>query len=92
MPEAEPIRHSMLSWLAHALGFSYAILLPLAGLICFLLALFLVVRGKGPLAPAGLVLIVHVPLLLGVFAAIQGGIASYSVIAMSATMPWRPVT
>jgi hypothetical protein len=65
----------------------YAIVLPLAGLICFLLALILVLRGKGPMAAAGLILIVHVPLLIGVFAAIQGAIASYTLIAMSATTP-----
>ena len=87
MPEAEPVRQSCLAWMFSALGISYAILLPLAGLICFLLALILVLRGKGPMAAAGLVLIVHVPLLIGVFAAIQGAISSYSVIAMSATTP-----
>ena len=87
MPEAEPIRQSFLSWFFNALGFQYAILLPLAGLMCFLLALILVLRGKGPMAAAGLILIVHVPLLIGVFAAIQGGIASYTVIAMSVTTP-----
>ena len=78
---------SYLTWMFQALGFQYAILLPLAGFVCFLLALIVVVRGKGPMAVAALMLIVHVPLLLGGFAAIQGAIASYSVVAMSATAP-----
>ena len=80
MPEAELVGQSYFSWMSNALG-PYAILLPLAGLICFLLALILVLRGKGPMAAAGLILVAHVPLLIGVFAAIQGGIASYTVIA-----------
>lgn len=70
-----------------ALGLSYVILLPLAGLLCFVLALILVLRGKGPMAVASLILIVHIPLLIGVFAAIQGAMASYTVIAMSSASP-----
>jgi hypothetical protein len=87
MPEAEQVERSLLSWMFNALGFPYVILLPLAGLVCFFLALILVLRGKGPMAAAGLILVVHVPFLIGVFAAIRGGIASYSVIAMSTTPP-----
>lgn len=87
MPDAEPIRQSYLGWLFNALGLQYAILLPMAGLICFLLALILVLRGKGPMAAAGLILVVHVPLLIGVFAAIQGVSASYAIIAESETTP-----
>lgn len=87
MPEAEQVGQSYLGWMLAALGVPYMILLPLAGLVCFLLALILVLRGKGPMAATALILIVHVPLLIGVFAAIQGGIASYRVIAMSETAP-----
>ena len=70
-----------------ALGLPYVILLPLAGFLSFLFALIIVLRGKGPMAGAALILIVHVPLIIGVFAAIQGAIASYTVIAMSAATP-----
>ncbi len=87
MPDAEPVQQSLLSWMFTALGFPYVILLPLAGLLSFLLALVIVLRGKGPMAGAALILIVHVPLFIGVFAAIQGAIASYTVIAMSASTP-----
>lgn len=82
MSETEPAQQSFLVWTISALG-PYVILLPLAGLVCFLLALIIVLRGKGPMAVAALLLTVHVPLLIGIFAAIQGAIASYSVIAMS---------
>lgn len=86
MPETEPVQQSYLSWMINALG-PYGILLPLTGLMCFLLALILVLRGKGPMAAAGLILIVHVPFLIGVLAAIQGGIASYTIIAASEIPP-----
>ena len=87
LPDVEQAQPSILSWIFTALGFPYALLLPLAGLFCFLLALIVVLRGKGPMAAASLILVVHVPLLIGVFAAIQGGIASYTVIATSAATP-----
>lgn len=87
MPDAEPVQQSILNWMIMALGYPYVILLPLAGLLSFLLALLIVLRGKGPMACAALILIVHVPLFIGVFAAVQGAIASYTVIAMSAATP-----
>jgi hypothetical protein len=55
--------------------------------VCFLLALIIVIRGNGPMAIAALILIVHVPLLIGIFAAIQGAIASYTIIAMGGAAP-----
>lgn len=85
--DVEPVQQNLLSWIFTALGFPYVILLPLSGLISFLLALIVVLRGRGPMAAASLILIVHIPLLIGVFAAIQGGIASYTVIAMSSIAP-----
>jgi hypothetical protein len=88
MPQdVEVVQQSILSWTLGALGLPYVILLPLAGLLCFLLTLVVVLRGKGPMAAASLILVVPVPLLVGVFAAIQGGMASYMVIAMSASTP-----
>ena len=87
MSENEPRQVSYLTWMFEALGFEYVILLPLAGFVCFVLALIVVIRGRGPMAAAALVLIVHVPLLIGAFAAIQGMIASHSVVAMSTTAP-----
>jgi uncharacterized membrane protein len=83
----EPVQQSILTWIFAALGLPYVILLSLAGLISFLLALLIVQRGKGSMAPAALILIVHAPLLIGIFAAIQGGIASYTIIATSGATP-----
>ena len=85
--QAEPVQQSLLSWMVNALGFPYFILIPAAGLLAFLLALLIVFKGNGPMASVALVLVVHVPLLIGVFAALQGGIAAYTVIAMSAATP-----
>jgi len=84
--DTEPVQRSILNWAVAALG-PYAILLPLAGLVCFVLVLILVVRGKGPMAAASLILIVPIPLLIGVFAALQGMMASYSLMAAAAVAP-----
>ena len=87
LPNTEPVAQSFLGWLFSSLGIGYTILLPLAGLICFLLALTIVMRGNGPMAAASLILIVNVPLLIGIFAAIQGAVASFTIIAMSGATP-----
>jgi hypothetical protein len=70
-----------------ALGFKYAILLPVSALVVFVLTLIVVVRGKGPMATAALLLIVPVPFLIGVFAAIEGGLRSFRVMATLDTDP-----
>ena len=85
--EFEPMQQSFLGWVFAALGFQYAVLLTLTGLLSFVIALIVVLRGRGPMAAAALLLIVHVPLLIGLFAAIQGAISSYTVIAVSSTAP-----
>lgn len=38
--------------------------------------MIVVIRGKGPMAAACLVLIVHVPFLIGILSATQGAIVS----------------
>lgn len=87
MPEDQALQQSLLSWMFAALGLPYVILLSLAGGLCFLFALVLVLRGKGPMAAASLVLVVHVPFFIGILGAIQGAIACYLVIASSADAP-----
>ena len=84
---AAPVQQSFLNWVFMSLGPAYALLLGLAGLLSFILALVIVLRGKGPMAAAALVLIVHVPILLGIFGALGGAINSYTVIAMSPVSP-----
>lgn len=81
--ETMPVQQSYVVWIFSSLG-PFAVLLPLAGLLSFVLALIIVARGKGPMAAVALLLIVHVPMLIGFFGAVQGAINSYSVIAMSA--------
>ena len=86
-PELGPVQQSFSSWIFTALGFKYALLLPVSALVGFVLTLVVVVRGKGPMAGVALVLVVPLPLLIGIFAAIEGGIRSYMVIAMLHTDP-----
>lgn len=80
-------QQSLLAWAASALGPSYIILLPLSALVSFAFVVILLFRGRGPMAAASILLFVHAPLLIGVFAAIQGLISSYQVIALSGATP-----
>jgi hypothetical protein len=48
------MQQSYLGWMYSALGFQYAILLPLSGMLSAVLALIVVVRGRGPMAGAAL--------------------------------------
>ena len=84
-----PVQQSRLAWLFDALGVQYTVLLLLAGLVGFLIALVVVLRGRGPLASAALLLAVSLPLLVGVFGAFDGAMASVFVIAQSTVAP-RP--
>jgi hypothetical protein len=86
-PDLGPVPQSFLSWILTALGFRYAILLPMSALVGFVLTLVVVVRGKGPMAAAALLLIVPIPFLIGVFAAIEGGVLSFRVMATLVTDP-----
>lgn len=69
--QAEAAQQSMLSWLFNSLGFPFVMLIPLARILSFSLALFIVRWGREPLAAAALILVVHVPFFVGVFAAFQ---------------------
>jgi hypothetical protein len=79
---ADPLPRSFLMWVVRALG-PYAIMLPLCALGSFALTLLLVFRGKGSATWAALLLIVPAPMLLGLFGALNGSVASFSVVAMS---------
>ncbi|MDZ7618205.1 MAG: hypothetical protein U1E05_14460 [Patescibacteria group bacterium] len=87
MPDFELTRRSLLECMFLSLGPFYGTLLPLSGLLAFVLVLILVVRGKGPMAVAALVFIVHVPFLIGVYGMVQGLVAAFSVLAGSPTGP-----
>ncbi len=84
---AEPVRMSYLEFLFQALGFRYAVLLPAVGILAFVFVLVLVIRGKGPALTGALLFLVPLPVLVGLFAAVDGMVASFQVIAMSNTAP-----
>ena len=71
---------SLASFYLSALGV-YAILLPLAALVSLAIALIVIVRGRGPLASASLVLAVSLPLLVGMYGTISGALASCRVVS-----------
>jgi len=85
--ESAPVQRSLLSWVLNSLGIPCLILLLLTGLVCFVLALIIVVRGRGPMAVAALVLTVHAPILIGLAVSLQSAITSYTLIATSGTAP-----
>jgi hypothetical protein len=82
-----PPQESLLHFYYAALGLRYAVMLPLAGLVSFALVLLVVIRGRGPLASAALLISLSLPLLVGLHAALDGLLASYQVIAYSSTQP-----
>jgi hypothetical protein len=86
----QPRQESMLSWTYHALGLTYALVLPLAGFIAFVLALILVIRG-GNYAGSALLLVVPIPLLIGLFGFLDGLISGYQMLATpnSVARPWE---
>ncbi|MGD9645444.1 MAG: hypothetical protein AB7U73_07015 [Pirellulales bacterium] len=83
----EPVRQSLLHFYYSALGLQYSVLLPLAAMIGLALVLLIVMRGRGPLASAALLISLSLPLLVGVYAALDGLLVSYQVIAYSTSMP-----
>src|SRR5262245_33911240 len=85
--EDVPRQQSYLEFIFSSLGWRYTMLLPLAALLSFVLILILVLRGKGSAVPAGLVLLVPLPIIVGVFGVVDGLLASFQVIAMSNTAP-----
>lgn len=89
-PTAPPVvQQSILTWAFKSLGPLYIGLFAVCGGLALVVTLVLVLRGRGPLAAAGLVLAANMPLLLGLFGMFEGAIQSFSIIATSTTSP-RP--
>ena len=80
--EFDPAPQSLVTWAMMALG-PYGVLLAAAGMVSFIVSLMVVIRGRGPMASAALVLIVPLPLLIGVFGAWHGACSSFATIGMS---------
>ncbi len=81
--DALPMPKSYVAWLFESLGFHFALLLPGAALLAFILTLLVLVRGNRHSTGAALCFIVPLPLLVGIFAMLEGLSASFTVIAMS---------
>ena len=84
---AEPVRQSFALWFFSALGWRYALLLPLTGLLAFVLILVLLIRGRSWATGAAIVLLAPLPLLVGLLGTIDGAILSHMVIASSDVTP-----
>jgi hypothetical protein len=82
-----PVQQTMLEFMFQSLGWVYGPLLLASGAAGFLTALLLVLRGRGPLVSAAVILAVNVPVLIGLFGFLQGTVDSFSVIATSTVAP-----
>ena len=80
------LRQSYVQWMVTSLG-PYVLYLPVAGLLCFVLTLIAVLRGKGSMAAVALVLIVPIPIFIGAFGCFQGAISFFRIIATSEVAP-----
>lgn len=79
-------QESFLNWLIRSTGLLGLLIPPLA-ILCFILTVILVFRGKGPLTGVALLFIIPLPVLLGLLALIHGGIQSLQVIFYSSVPP-----
>ena len=85
---ADPVmQQSLLMWYVSALGFKYALLLPVAGLFSLLATLLIVIRGRGPFVAGGLMLAVAAPIFIGLMGTVEGAVSAYRIIAMSSITP-----
>jgi len=87
MAPAEPVQRSLLSWIFQSVGPFYLFAILIIALLSLALTVILVIRGRGPMASASLLLVVHAPFWLGLIAALQGSISAYMVIATSPSAP-----
>jgi hypothetical protein len=86
----EPVmQQSQLMWFYSALGFKYAVALPLAGLFSLVMTILVLVKGRGPLVSGAMAFAVAAPIFIGLLGTAQGVMASYQVMATSSETP-RP--
>ncbi|WP_417849385.1 MotA/TolQ/ExbB proton channel family protein [Thalassoglobus sp.] len=87
-PEITTVQQqTYLAWMIQSLGGPCLMLLLMSSFLSIIVSLVIVVRGKGPMATAALLLVVHSPFWVGLFFAITGGINSFRVIATSPVSP-----
>jgi hypothetical protein len=82
-----PRRMSLLQWAFMSLGWFYTLVLLLAGLTIFVGAVIVVIAARRPGVIAAYLALVPLPLIIGVWATVEGMIQSWSVIAYSTTAP-----
>lgn len=85
-PDLAP-QPSFLLWLFRSLGTTFSVLFLLSALGCFFLTLLLCLRGKGPMANACLLLVVHWPTMVGILGAVTGVISMFELFARSSVAP-----
>ena len=82
-----PSQQSYLSWYLNALGVENAAWLSLSTFVSCVLILWLAFRGKGIHAALAMILLIPVPLIIGVYAGLDGAISAMVVISRGATQP-----
>ena len=90
MHEFEQAQRPEFLTMVESLGWFYMILLPAMpamAAVSFLCVVFLLAKGKGPMAAVAILLFVHAPLLVGLFATIQGLTKSFEIIGMIPRAP-----
>src|SRR5262245_43055132 len=80
-------QQSYLSWFIGSLGWFYTLALPATGFLAFVVALLLVLRGRGAMTGAALWFVVLFPVGLGIYGALEGAVQAFSVISMSEVTP-----
>ena len=74
-------------WIRTALGGPYTVVVPLVGIVCFVLAGFTVTRGTGPMAAAALLLLCLIAPLIGVLVFLHKGIDSLYFVSQAGVPP-----
>jgi len=84
--ESQP-QQSLLSWMFMSLGPFYGLLIPLVGFALFVGACCVVGLNRRSAVIAAFLVFLPLPLMIGLFASVQGLIASFSIIATAGATP-----
>lgn len=85
--KAPLLKGSYLQWFLDRLGPFYSLVIPLAGLLIFFGACFVVLRSRRPAMIAAWLVLVPVPLMIGLQAAVMRQLPSLLIIATSGVQP-----
>ncbi len=88
MPVEEPVQaQSFLGWMIESLGPFYALAIPLAGVVAFVVTCIAVGKVKRPGSVAAYAVIAAAPVLLGLFGTVSGALQSLAVVANASVAP-----